>query len=323
MVNKLLSAFKSFLRRSVTKIPDDWRCFNIADGKIAPPYSCEINAVDHCNLKCTDCDHAAPAMIPNFSDPGVVFRDLSLLSKSYKAGVLKIIGGEPLLHPDLLSLIRAVRASGICNNIILVTNGTLLHQTGGDIWDALDKVEISVYPETRKLLDMHMPIIQQNAKKHKVRLSRDLYDYFRIPVSLVGTNNMSLTQRIFKTCLRARFWGCQSIYEGYFFKCPQCIYIPRILDQSVACDYKKDGIRITSDSNFQHTLKNYLMSKEPLNACRYCLGGIGKLRANAMLKASAWISVHNVPTEQLVDHDKLRFLENGKTADNMVKIRLK
>jgi hypothetical protein len=321
MFPKLFSACRSFLKPLVTKGPNDWRCFNV-DGKIVPPYSCEINTIDHCNLRCTYCDHASPASAPRIADPDIIFRDLSLLFKSYKAETLKIIGGEPLLHPDLLSLIRAVRESGICNNILLVTNGTLLHQMDGDIWDALDGVELSVYPETRKMLDMHMPIIQQNAEKHKVRLSRYLYEYFRIPFSLVGTSDMSLIPRIYKTCLRARIWGCQSIHEGYFFKCPQCIYIPGILDQSVVFDYKKDGIRIVSDSNFQDTLKNYLMSKEPLNSCRYCLGGVGKLRANTMLKTAAWKSSYDVPTEQLVDFDKLHFLENSETVYDMSKIRV-
>ena len=322
MVNKLFSAFKSFLRPSVTKTPDNWHCFRIVDGKIAPPYSFEINVVDHCNRRCTDCDHAAPAMAPKFADPDVVFRDLLLLSKSYKAQALKIIGGEPLLHPDLLSVIRAGRKSGICNHIFLVTNGMLLHQMSSDLWDALDEVELSVYPETRKMLEEHMPVIQQKAEKHRVKLTRILYENFRIPFSLVGTSDLSLIRCIYRTCLRARIWGCHSIYEGYFFKCAQCIYVPRIIDQSVTYDYRKDGIRITGDSNFQDTLKNYLSSKEPLNACRYCLGGIGKLRANATMQVSEWTSTHYVPTEQLADYNKLNLLEKGETIYDADKIRL-
>jgi len=310
------------LRPLRTKSPDDWRCFSVVDGKIAPPSICEINIVDHCNLRCTDCDHAAPAVAPRIAKSDIVLRDLLLLSKSYKAESLKIIGGEPLLHPDLPSIVHAVRESGICNHVVLVTNGTLLHHMDGDIWDALDEVELSVYPETRKLLDMNMSTILQNTEKYKVRLSRYLYEYFRVAFSLVGTSDMSLTRRIYKTCLRARIWGCQSIYEGYFFKCPQCIYIPQILKQSIAYDYKKDGIRITGDFNFQDTLKNYLMSPEPLNACRYCLGGIGRIRANTMTKTSEWTSIHYVPTEQLVDYDKLRSLENSETMYDMSKVRV-
>jgi hypothetical protein len=95
-----------------------------------------------------------------------------------------------------------------------------------------------------------------------------------------------------------------------------------MIDQSVTYDYKKDGVRITGDSNFQDTLKNYLVSKEPLNACRYCLGGIGKLRANATLKTSAWTSIHCAPTEQLVDYNKLKLLEKGETIYDADKIRL-
>ncbi|PKN52351.1 MAG: hypothetical protein CVU55_07410 [Deltaproteobacteria bacterium HGW-Deltaproteobacteria-13] len=321
MIKKMYSSCKSFLNPPANKTPDDWRCFSIVDGEIVPPYSCEINAVDHCNLGCTDCDHGAPAMVPKFADPDIVFRGLSLLSTSYKAEALKIIGGEPLLHPDLLSLIRAVRKSGICNHILLVTNGTLLHQMNDKIWEAVDEVELSVYPETRKLLDRHMPIIRKNAEKHKIKLSGYFYEYFRIPFSLVGTSDISLIRSIYRTCLRARIWGCQSIYDGYFFKCPQCIYIPRIIDPSVAYDYKKDGIKITGDSNFQNALKKYLMSKKPLNACRYCLGGVGKLRANTIRKTSAWTSTHYVPTEQLVDYDKLRYLGKSKTVYDLSEIR--
>ncbi|HUN53712.1 MAG TPA: 4Fe-4S cluster-binding domain-containing protein [Smithella sp.] len=322
MFPKLFSTYKSFLKPWTTKGPDDWRCFKLVDGKIVPPHSCEINAVDHCNLGCTDCNHASPAAVPRIAEPDIVLRDLSLLFKSYKADTLKIIGGEPLLHPDLLSLIRAVRESGICNNIVLVTNGTLLHQMDGDIWDALDEVELSVYPVTRKLLDLNMSTILQNAEKHKVRLSTYLYKYFQIAFSLVGTTDVSLIRRIYKTCLRAHIWGCQSIYEGYFFKCPQCIYIPKILNQSVAYDYRKDGIKINCASDFQDILKNYLMSKEPLFACRYCLGNVGKIRTNTMPITSEWTSIHRVPTEQLVDYNKLGFLEISETIYDMSNIRV-
>jgi len=322
MIKRLYSSYRSLPRPSVAKSPDDWCCFGIIDGKIVPPYSCEVNAVDHCNLSCVDCNHATPAMTPKFADPEIVFRDLSLLSKSYKVQALKIIGGEPLLHPDLRSLIYAVRESGICQHIVLVTNGLLLHQMEGDIWDALDEVEVSLYPETRKILDSHMPAIRGNAAKHRVKLSRIFYEYFRISFSRVGTRDMSLIRRIYRTCLRARLWGCQSIYEGYFFKCPQCIYIPRMVGRVSAYDYRKDGIKITDDTHFQDSLKNYLMSDEPLNACRYCLGNIGKLRAHAMTKNSVWNAHHDVPTKQLIDDDKLRLLEKNETLYDGEKLRL-
>lgn len=312
MIKKIFSSLQSFLKPSIVKDPDDWRNFSVKDGKIVPPYHCEVNVVDHCNIACLDCNHASPVVGKRIADPEVIFHDLSLLAKSYKAVSLKVIGGEPLLHPDLLSVIRAIRKSGICSHIVLYTNGILLHQMNNDVWNEIDEIELSVYPGTRHLLDKHMSIIERTAKKRDVKLSCYYYKFFRATFSTVGTSDEVLIRRIYRACSLANEWGCQSIYEGYFFKCPQSIYISRIIDQKKTYDYKKDGIKIGDDYNFQNILKSYLMSKEPLTACRYCLACAGRLRAHSLLNAADWKSRHAVPTEDLVDHDKLHLLEKGE-----------
>ncbi|MFF2008332.1 4Fe-4S cluster-binding domain-containing protein [Streptomyces sp. NPDC058195] len=55
-----------------------------------------------------------------------VGRDLTRLAKSYRSANVKILGGEPLLHPGLTDLIREVRESAVTDKIILATNGLLL-----------------------------------------------------------------------------------------------------------------------------------------------------------------------------------------------------
>lgn len=311
MFNKIFSACRSFLRPAVTKTPDDWRCYRLVDGKITPPYHCEVNAVDHCNISCLDCNHASPVANKRMSDPDIVFHDLSLLAKSYKAGLLKVIGGEPLLHPDLLSLILAIRKSGICNHIVLYTNGILLHQMNDNIWKELDEIELSVYPDTRDQLDKHMPAIKRTAQKHNVKLSGYFYGYFRATFSTMGTSDEELTRCIYRTCQLANEWGCQSIHDGHFFKCPQSIYIPKFLDDNFSYDYKNDGIRITGEASFSKKLKNYLSSSQPLKACRYCLASVGKLRTHTLVKAADWKYNHGIPTEKLIDYNKLYLLEKG------------
>jgi hypothetical protein len=245
------------------------------------------------------------------SDPDIVFHDLSLLAKSYKAGLLKVIGGEPLLHPDLLSLILAIRKSGICNHIVLYTNGILLHQMNDNIWKELDEIELSVYPDTRDQLDKHMPAIKRTAQKHNVKLSGYFYGYFRATFSTMGTSDEELTRCIYRTCQLANEWGCQSIHDGHFFKCPQSIYIPKFLDDNFSYDYKNDGIRITGEASFSKKLKNYLSSSQPLKACRYCLASVGKLRTHTLVKAADWKYNHGIPTEKLIDYNKLYLLEKG------------
>jgi hypothetical protein len=303
--NKLLPASGLTAQPGRNKDNESWRCFSIADGRIAPPYSCEINAVDHCNIACMDCNHASPGAGKAIASPSAVLKDLSLLSRHYKSYALKVVGGEPLLHPDLLSLLRAVRESNICEYISLVTNGTLLGQMADDIWAELDEVELSIYPGTRPMLETYLPSFQKSAARHRVKLVLSPYEEFRITFSTTGTADAGLTRRIYTNCRLANLWGCQSVHQGYFFKCPKCIYIPRILDGTLRYDYREDGLKITDSPDFLCQLAEYLGSQEPLSACRYCLGSSGKHRPHRLVKASEWVDIHARPIEELVDYGKL------------------
>ncbi|MCE5195438.1 MAG: 4Fe-4S cluster-binding domain-containing protein [Nitrospiraceae bacterium] len=260
--------------------------------------------MDYCNISCMDCNHAASAAGSSKADPDSIFDALSILSKYYRSHALKIVGGEPLLHPDLLLLIRAVRKSNICKHLALVTNGIFLNRMSDDIWRELDEVELSIYPETKSILKKYLPDIKQSAVKHKVKLVISPYKKFRITFSTIGTTNAELIRLIYKNCRLANLWGCQSIHEGYFFKCPQCIYIPRILDSKAGYDYKRDGVRITDSPNILRDLSEYLSSQEPLRACRYCLGSSGKHRDHKMVKTSEFKYIHARPTEELVDYQR-------------------
>ena len=70
----------------------------------------EIMAAHGCNLTCRSCTHASPVLRPkDIADPETTARDLSRLARCYRANRVKLLGGEPLLHPDLVALADAVR----------------------------------------------------------------------------------------------------------------------------------------------------------------------------------------------------------------------
>src|SRR4051812_29275394 len=107
----------------------------------------EINAVRGCNLSCRACSHLSPVLPPRaVVSAESVRRDLTLLARCYHCDHVRILGGEPLLHPDLLGVVRAVRASGITDRVRVVTNGVLLPRQSVDLWDAVDEIHVSVYP---------------------------------------------------------------------------------------------------------------------------------------------------------------------------------
>lgn len=281
------------------------------------PFSCEINAVDHCNITCIDCNHASPAIGRCFADPAVIERDCSTLARCYRAPLVKVLGGEPLLHPELPSVLQALRRSLIAPKILLVTNGTLPNRMTEAVWRSLDEVEISVYPDAgvdESLLRHY----RMQARRYGKKLTAIEYLNFRRTFALNGTGNHALVRRIFATCKLANRWGCHSIHEGRVHKCLQSIYIPRIVGRPSELQ-GADGLPIEASASFAQALKEYLTSPEPLWSCRHCLGTVGVERGHGFVARREWLGAHEFQMESLVDFDKLSKCESGSEAADVAK----
>ena len=61
----------------------------------------EHHIVDHCNLNCGGCSHFSPLADPWFEDFDTFKKDfLQLYDITHgNVGVIRLMGGEPLLHP--------------------------------------------------------------------------------------------------------------------------------------------------------------------------------------------------------------------------------
>jgi MoaA/NifB/PqqE/SkfB family radical SAM enzyme len=104
----------------------------------------QLVITDDCNLSCSYCNEYLPGA-PPIPLPALQAR----VDKLAALGVLvyDLLGGEPLLHPDLVALIRYVKARQHAKNfVVLITNGFLLNaQKVAALNDAgLDMMQISV-----------------------------------------------------------------------------------------------------------------------------------------------------------------------------------
>jgi len=88
----------------------------------------EHHIVDHCNLKCAGCSHFSPLCGPWFENIEDFKRDFGKLAELTEGnvGIIRLMGGEPLLHPDLHEFLIACRNLFPNTHIELVTNGILL-----------------------------------------------------------------------------------------------------------------------------------------------------------------------------------------------------
>ena len=101
----------------------------------------DVDVVSHCNLNCASCCHFAPIAEPGFLSLEEYGRDLALLAEVGQAedffDAICIMGGEPLLHPQLAEFFALTRRYLPRIGLRLVTNGILLQEAPDGLWDAL------------------------------------------------------------------------------------------------------------------------------------------------------------------------------------------
>jgi organic radical activating enzyme len=74
-----------------------------------------------CNLACRACYRQKT---PGFRPLADVLADVAIIEKHQRVHTISLAGGEPTLHPELVAIVRAVKARG--HRVSLVTNGLLL-----------------------------------------------------------------------------------------------------------------------------------------------------------------------------------------------------
>jgi hypothetical protein len=232
-------------------------------------------------------------------DPAALEHDLSLLAKHYNVGTVRLLGGEPLLHPDLPAIVEAVRRSGIGQKICVVTNGLLLPRMSHALWEAIDAVELSEYPGSELGVD-DLDRCREAADATGTRLDVIRVEMFRESYSEVGTDDAALIRRIYQSCIIAHVWRCHTVANGVFYKCPQSYFLPKLL----GTDPGMDGVTI-DEPDLGRRLRAYLASPEPLAACRNCLGSAGRRFEHEQAPRAEFRRLQRSRTEDLIDPDYL------------------
>jgi organic radical activating enzyme len=241
----------------------------MVDGRVRTE-AVEVNAVRHCNISCRSCSHGSPSMRPSFADPGQVERDLTALTPWMDVEHVRVLGGEPLLHPQLLELLRAVRRSGLGERRRVLTNGLKLAEQPDEFWAEVEEVHVSVYPNTAQHVGRARPTIARAAERSGTTVRFKHFDHFRISFRR-PEDHPELTQDIYETCLIGNRWRCLSVDSGSLHRCPQAMLAPG--PAAVA----EDSLPI-ADIDSAEAVRAWLLRPEALRSCRTCAGSVGVRR---------------------------------------------
>jgi organic radical activating enzyme len=254
------------------------------DGRIRIE-SFELHVVEHCNLRCANCCNISPHVPSRMLSVEEVEALCGRMAKVLSAEVLKIMGGEPLLHPEIATLLRVFRASGLGDRVRLFTNGLLLPTMQEAFWEALDHLTISNYvsaPVKPAILEQ----VRERSRRHGFVLNIKPVSEFSQVVSPRLEPSVEKTRETYARCwLRHR---CINVRDGRFYKCTRASYAVEFGNsvaqgaQEPSTGRHSDGVRLDAP-DLAAEIEAYLNREDPLDACRRCFGGDGAVEPHYQL----------------------------------------
>ena len=285
----------------------------------------EYNLVDHCNLACRECSHLSPFLRPHVLPLDNFTLDINALAQVYRVQRLRFVGGEPLLNREICAYVKAARASGMTRDIEVVSNGTLLASVSDDLLALINSLALSLYPDCGPADDV-LERTRQRCLSFNVKLRIEHIKRFRKTQTSAPIEDQQLLDGVFKSCLIAHTWACQAIYDGRFYLCSRPIYSDTYLagfGQAPLGFKTLDGIAL-HEPHLLERLRAYLGSKTPLNACRYCLGTVGRYQPHGQLPSTLrWKPAPDAqPVALKVDGARMRYLIRWQRVELAVLRRL-
>ena len=232
----------------------------------------EIQLAEHCNLNCRACSNFSPIAEPEFVSIDDFERDFTRLGQlfSHECGRIYLLGGEPLLHKDIITLMKIARANFTKGDIYIFTNGILLTKMAADFWEACRDnnigILISAYP-------INLPIneIETLANKYSVQFqwawgqgSKDRDLFVIRPIDLSGKQNVKVN---FGICPRSL--NCVTLDHGKLFTCsfaPHVRHFNEHFGKNVPIT-EADYVNIYDDLTPDEILRRLA---RPIPACGYC-----------------------------------------------------
>lgn len=247
--------------------------------------SFELHVSEHCNLRCEQCCNLSPYHKERFMSLEEVERICAFIGKELQPDVIKVAGGEPLLHPQLLKILQTIKRHFPDINLRIITNGLLANQRlTEEIMATIDQLWVSDY-RSMPIPERTILKIKEMAKKRHVLLNIKDVDQFYNIVLKEENQDQQKVQDIYENCWMKH--RCLMVRNNTFFKCTRAAYIEeqqRIYKMNLRQPITaiQEGIAI-DDPDFQEKALRYLNDKNPIKSCRVCLGVSGTLFPNRQM----------------------------------------
>jgi len=226
----------------------------------------EYHAAEHCNLNCKGCFHFSN-LVSSDKFPSITqfSADMSRLSELFgNIGIISLMGGEPLLNPQLPQIIREARKTFPRAKINLRTNGILYQKIEGDLLESIISSDVLIQVSLYKPMAHKRDELKHffGAKKIRHWISNPILHFGKY-LNLKGS---STPKRSISQCHASR---CTFLKDGYIARCPLPFNIEHFnsyFDQNISM--KCEWIHIYENNADGLAINKRL--REPMESCRYC-----------------------------------------------------
>lgn len=220
----------------------------------------ETHLVDHCNLRCRGCSHFSGLAPEQYVSLSSFYNQMKRLSSITEVNTLRLMGGEPLLHPKMVDFFIIARSFFPSSEIVLVSNGTLLKILTDEQIHTLNENNIALC-----VSDYGLKIDQQQLEKFKIYYFHGKSQMYNISLDLEGKQD-NITS----------FYNCDLACNKWFFlkegRIYQCCIMANIdffcnhFDKKIDVDI--DDISIDIFNHNEQEILEFL--NHPHSVCRYC-----------------------------------------------------
>ena len=231
----------------------------------------EFHIVEHCNLNCKSCMHFSPLAEKSCIKISEFKNDVKKMAKITKGRVqtINILGGEPLLHPNILKLLKVARQYFQNSEIRIVSNGLLVLSQKEDFWKTLNKYNIHL-SVTEYPLDINYQKIKQLTQHYKIKYTfyapnkENSQWYF--PLDIKGEQDPFYS---FENCKKGNNCTNINIRKGKLYMCPVAANIKHF-NKFFKKDVELENADFLHLNQINEVKQIQDFTSKPSPICRYC-----------------------------------------------------
>ncbi len=228
----------------------------------------EFHLCDHCNLNCRGCAHLSNVCSEKYADKEAYLGDLKQIKKLYWGmQAIKLLGGEPLLNPEISDYVYETRAEFPEAFLYIATNGLLIPRMPGEFFEAVRKtytiIMLSAYPPTMKMKDeIEQKLLMENISFF---YTPEVNEFQKLRYA---TSKCIDRATAHKRCREAMPEPCVTLRDGKLYQCG--LPYLEMMNEKFGTEYKieeGDVVDLYKEtSGWEANKKLY----EPIPFCEYC-----------------------------------------------------